>query len=626
MPEITTPPGNIPKSETNTLKLERFRGIDLTSGVVNVHETRSPDAVNIMPDEDGFPKKRPGWKVRQQYPGRIWAAHRFVAAGGEETLLVHAGQKLYSGDVVVFDGMAEATSVSVQLGAKLWLLDGQTYLYYDGESCAPVSEIATVPMVTIAKAPNGDTGATSYQAVNLLTGKRTDSYLGTATDKKYVLSFNGLTELPVEAKKLNADGEWVVIEAAGYTVDRVAGPVSFTIAPGVSPVEGEDNVRITYEVEASGAGKVNGCRLMILYGVKGALDRVFMSGNPDEVNVDYWSDHNDPAYMGDVFYGMVGQDASPIIGYNVLGSRLVTLKKNEENGRNIFLREGSLDDEGFATFELTGVMQGEGAISGQCFASLASEPLYLSSRGVQALTPSDVTGERYAQGRSFYIDGGLLREGGLENACAVSWGRFYVLAVNGKLYLLDGEQKSYESKEPYSTYQFEGYLWQGVPAVCLFVHDGALWFGTEDGRVCAFKTQQTVDAYSDENGSEVLPIECWWTTPLMELDIWGRLKNVTGVWIAGQPYSKSSGKIYYATDKEHERLVREYTVDIFDWNDVDFDRWTFNTLDRPMVVAAGRKAKKVKLFQVKVKNEAVDEPFGLLAMQVDYRVGGRIRR
>ena len=88
-------------------------------------------------------------------------------------------------------------------------------------------------------------------------------------------------------------------------------------------------------------------------------------------------------------------------------------------------------------------------------ASLNSEPLFLTARGVYALTPSDVTGERYAQERSWYIGAALTREQAMEKACATVWGRFYVLAVNGTLYLLDGAQKSYESKNPYSTYQYE---------------------------------------------------------------------------------------------------------------------------------------------------------------------------
>lgn len=73
--------------------------------------------------------------------------------------------------------------------------------------------------------------------------------------------------------------------------------------------------------------------------------------------------------------------------------RFDRLKQGEENGRNAFVRKGELDSDGFAVFKITNVIQGDGAVATRSFASLNSEPLFLTARGVYALTPSDVTGE-----------------------------------------------------------------------------------------------------------------------------------------------------------------------------------------------------------------------------------------
>ena len=256
--------------------------------------------------------------------------------------------------------------------------------------------------------------------MNLLTGKRTDSYRGTEETKAetvYYLSFNALTDTAVTAQVLQADGSWAAkAEGTDFTVDRPLGKVTFKTAPGKSPVDGEDNVQITYEV-ADRADTINKCRFCILYGVSGALDRVFAAGSPDEPNVDYWSEWSDPAYFGDVSYSILGQESSPIMGYSVLADTLVTHKQGEENGRNAFVRKGELDSDGFAVFKITNVIQGDGAVATRSFASLNSEPLFLTARGVYALTPSDVTGERYAQaGHS-----GHLRLGG--SRCAAVWDR-----------------------------------------------------------------------------------------------------------------------------------------------------------------------------------------------------------
>ena len=520
--------------------------------------------------------------------------------------------------------MADARSKAVQLKEKLWILDGTTYRCYDAEKVRPVSEIATVPMITVAKAPNGQYGATSNLPPNLLTGKRTDSYAGlaaTASETVYYLSYNDLSAEKVKAEILNAAGDWVAkSEGTDFTVDRVLGKITFNTAPGKSPVEGEDNVHITYEVKASHADQINHCRHAILYGVKGAMDRVFMAGSKEEPNVDYWSQWNDPTYFGDTWYGMLGQESSPIVGYSVLSDALVTHKYAEENGRNAFVRKGTLDDDGFAVFPISNVIQGEGAVCPDAFESLSSEPVFLTRRGVYALTPSDITGERYAQERSFFISAALENED-LCGCCAVCWGRFYVLACKDRLYLLDSAQKSYEGKTPYSNYQYECYYWENIGASRLWVRENTLYFGTKSGEVRAF-WQDKLTSHANDDGAA---IKARWTTPLMNFGFWDRLKLISGVWVVGQPYTRSGGNIYYATDREYAKLARGYKVDIFNWDDIDFNRWTFNTLDRPNVVPARKKVNRVKLFQVRVENEEPNELFGLTAIQVNYKRGGLVK-
>ena len=625
--------GDAPARSARSVALEKFKGVDLSSSVTNVAVQRSPDAPNMMPSADGFPVKRPGWRTRLQLQGCVHGAYR-LEAGGSVHRLVHAGTNLYRVDTneageetatPIYTDMANRPSAGVQLCEKLWLLDGKTYLVYDGACVRPVSEIATVPKVTIGKAPNGKNGATSYLPVNLLSGRRTDSFCGTEETKAetaYYLSFNALTDTAVTVRVLGANGEWTEkTEGTDFTVNRALGRVTFAAAPGKSPVDGEDNVQITYET-ANRADVVNQCRFCILYGVNGALDRIFIAGSPNAPNVDYWSEWRDPAYFGDVSYSALGKESSPIMGYSVLADALVTHKQGEENGRNAFVRRGELDEEGFAVFRITNVIQGEGAAAQRCFASLNSEPLFLTARGVYALTPGDVTGERYAQERSWYIASHLTRIAALSNACAVVWGCFYVLSAGGTLYLLDGAQKSYESKNPYSTYQYECYYWPGIRASCLWVQNGALRFGTEDGAVREFLPGDASGDYNDDGA----PIAAHWCTPLLNLGVWSNVKTVDNVWIVGKSYTRSGGEIAFITNRDHERLGRSYNIDIFDWDDIDFNRFTFQTMDGPVVVPMRKKAKKIQTFQLKVGNERLNEPFGLLAIQINFKMGGFVKK
>ena len=86
-----------------------------------------------------------------------------------------------------------------------------------------------------------------------------------------------------------------LIHICGFTVNRTAGTVTFTTAPGVSPVAGQDNVKITASHTVEGyADRVNKCRLGIQFGVNGAPDRLFLSGSPQLINYAWYSGLNDP--------------------------------------------------------------------------------------------------------------------------------------------------------------------------------------------------------------------------------------------------------------------------------------------------------------------------------------------
>ena len=249
---------NIPSSPSKyTMVVDTFRGVDLLNSPANVEKSRSPEAPNMIRDQVGKVRKRMGYQTVATAPegARINGVHYL----GEERLL-HAGTKLYrwtdgeSGAVFEELGaMADARSVSFRFDDRLYLLDGTEYRVYDGTALAAVSAGAYVPTVVISRNPTG--GGTAYEALNLLGNKWTESFLGTAEDTAFQLTADGLDETPVTAEVLNADGEWVAkTEGTDFTVDREKGTVTFTTAPGESPVTGHDNVHITAGKAREGYG------------------------------------------------------------------------------------------------------------------------------------------------------------------------------------------------------------------------------------------------------------------------------------------------------------------------------------------------------------------------------------
>ncbi|MDO5602816.1 MAG: hypothetical protein Q4G07_08610 [Oscillospiraceae bacterium] len=629
MPRVTAGGGR-PEVSYKTLQIDRFLGVDLTNGIAGVDMRRSPDARNVQPDLDGFPVKRKGYQKVFQMEGKVNGAYLFVK-GEAKTRLLHSGTGLYritEGELPekIYADMADEKSRAVQLEEKLLIADGKRLLCYadfDGTgvyTLRPADECGTTPLISIGRKPDGS-AAKSYNPPNLLSAFVKEDFLADGAAKAYQLSYPELPDTDeVTVEQRGTDGIWKKTEAAAYTVDREAGVITFKAAPAKPAAAGEDNVRVTYPKKRD-PDPVNRCRRMVLYGVSGQPDRVWLAGNEEKKNHCRYSQFRDPLYFGDVWYAVIGQEAAPVLGFAILGNKLAVYKNGEEHERNVFLLSGQTNEEGEAVFPVYDVLQGAGITAADSPASLLGEPLFLSERGVEALAQADGTSQRYLQNRSFYLNGALTREKGLENAQSAVWGRFYLLAVNGRVYLLDGNQKSYEANSPHSAYQYEGYVWDGIAAERLWTYGEELWFGDGGGGVYRFCTGEASSAYMDDGRA----IEACWTTPLMNLGSWTSRKTVSDVWVVTKPYPRSGAELYYATDREYEEKAKSFNTDIFNWNDIDFDRFTFNTMDRPAVSAVKRKAKKVKLFQVRVKNAREREPFGLFAVCIRYRTGGKIK-
>ena len=64
MEEIVLMPIEVPKSpKVYTTTYDNFKGVDFTNDSTNIWRRRSPEAVNMLPDESGRPFKRHGWEI-----------------------------------------------------------------------------------------------------------------------------------------------------------------------------------------------------------------------------------------------------------------------------------------------------------------------------------------------------------------------------------------------------------------------------------------------------------------------------------------------------------------------------------------------------------------------------------
>lgn len=601
------------------VRVEDFLGCDLTNQPTNVDERRSPDATNMIRDVPGKVRKRLGWHTVHTLGGAINGRHRLN--GKPE--LIHAGTKLYQvgedGCTAIYTACADHLSRSWEFDGKLAIADGKALLLYDGETVKPASEGAKVPILTISRQPSG--GGTSYEGLNLLTPKWEEDFLvdsDHASEKVFQLSFGGLDAAAVSAQVMNASGDWVTkTEGTDFTVNRTTGEVTFNTAPGATPVSGTDNVKIIASRTVAGyADRINKCSIGIQFGVNGASDRLFLAGNPDLINYDWYSGMNDPTYWSDTAYSVLGQSDAAIVGYSVVNARLAAHKNGQDAERNVILREGNLVDSQPA-FPIVNILQGEGAIAPYSFGYLQTEPLFLTKLGVYAITAQDVTGEKYSQLRSFYLNGKLLEETGLENAYAVTYKDMYFLAVNGVCYVLDGLQASQTDRSaPYATRQYAGFYLTNIPARVLWTDGDTLWFGTADGKVCAFATDATILTNYSDDGKAIYA--CWRTPDLSGKNIY-RAKNFSRLYVELASAPVTSMKVFGKVQGVWEELFGDdSTGQYLDFENINFAKFCFGCDNSPKTIGEKISIKKVDKAGFRVENGELDESFGLNNISVEY--------
>lgn len=657
----------IPKSpKRQVYQINNFLGADFTSESSTVDETKSPNVQNMIRSVPGKIRKRMGYSELFNYGEPIYGVHHLSTT---DVWLVHAGNKLYNlfapkgamwidhnnsevvddaqnniyllnndvTETLVYTGMAEHKSVSFQLNQMLVILDGTKIRIYDGEEIKVVEDIAYIPTLTISKDYTG--GGTDYEPLNLLQPGFIEQFYVKAEQASvttFQLTFGGLDDTEVVAWLLNSNSEWVVkAENTDFTVDRTNGIVTFVTAPGASPISGADNVKIqAYRTVPGYADRINHCTIGAMFGVNGAGDRLFVSGNPDEgvddngklytfINCDWFSQQYDPTYFADTWYSKLGSDASAIMGYSIINNYLAAHKDHNELTQSILIREGDLvNDE--PVFKLINTLQGAGAISKYCFSYLATEPVFLTRLGIYAVTAQDITGEKYAQDRSYYLEGKLLKEPNLENAFAYTWKDYYILAINNRLYILDGLQPMHTDKsKPYATRQYAGFYFTNIPASCFFEVDSELYFGSFDGKIYKWATDDKALASYNDNGTA---IEAIWETSDIAEQLFYKKKTYRYVAVRCMPEIISSIEIYAQKNGIWELLKNDVgTLKYISYSSMVYSKFTYSTNKTQRVTATKVRLKKLDHVRFKFRNANNNEPLGINDFGVEYTQSGNVK-
>lgn len=561
--------------------------------------------------------------------------------------LYHVGKDFYlhpdnSGQFEkVYENANEHISQSFQINDNSYIIDGSDIYEFtiaEGEGVRSIGQdFAYIPTVTKAREYNG--GGVGYEALNLLQPGFIEQFIGVAGERTYQLSFQDLDDTKCTAWILDSNGNWNIKEEdVDFSVDRILGKVTFNTAPGVTPLEGQDSIKIqAYRTVEGYRDRIVKCTFGTLYGVSGAADRIFLSGNPDHPNWDFYSQYKDATYYPDTGYSVLGSSQSAIKGYAIVSNYLATFKDGFDPSQSVFVREGDMlvvDEENKTSepvFKLINSLQGEGVVSPYSFGYLQTEPVFLTKAGIYAITEQDITGEKYSQNRSFYLDGQLRKEENLSTAFATVHDNQYILALNGKLYVLDGLQATRTDKsEPYATRQYAGFYCTDIPALTMW-EDDAVCFGTEDGKVCRFYTDvEALESYNDDGK----PIYSCWETPDLDGKLFYKNKTFRYMAVRLMQAVKTSVKLYsrrfglWTLNAETAwNLIKEQTTisNMLDFENLDFNLLSFSADLSERLVHTKLRVKKVDKARFRVENGELNEPFGLFDLALEYIESGNYK-
>jgi hypothetical protein len=453
-----------------------FRGVDFRGEEINL--VRSPDSLNVWKDykETESIRTRPGMELKVSFPSAVYGVFFY-----KDLKLVHSGTNLYtvtSGGkkTIIYSGLREANSDGFVYEDIWYFKDGKHYLQYDGTTIKEVD--GYVPTTSIARKPAG--GGTIHEDVNMLTGKRINTFLADGMSFDFFL----------DAKNIDTDYAPIVkvnnaVVTSGYTVDYTAGKIKFTKAPDAPKTDGQDNVSVEFRKTVSTYREsILNCTLLQVFD-----NRVFFSGNKKYPNVVWHCSLDDPTYVSDLDYYREGMDAAQVKGMVAGNNALWVFREPSDANTNVFYHTPTIDDEYGKIYPSTHSSVTIGCV-GKAI-NFNDDIVFFSERGMEGIS-GDVTTEQVAAHRSSLVDRKMIAEPDYKGMILEEWEGYLFVFIGDKAYLADSRTAFNNENH----IEYEWFYWDlGKKITCTRVNDGVLYLGTEDGIYTLTDTTCNVESY-----------------------------------------------------------------------------------------------------------------------------------
>ena len=472
---------------------------------------------------------------------------------------------------------------------KVYILCGK-YMKWDGTTLEEVD--GYIPKVFIATPPAG--GGTEYEQINLLSGKKYQTFVGDGTSTVYHLAQKNIDSVD----KVEVNGTIV----SNYSVNLTDGTITFSTAPSNT---GADNVYIWWTKDDLNRNYIEKMRFGTIFG--GDVDtRVFLYGNPDERNRIRYSGVTEDGPSVEYFPTFNQLDVGPknfavtdlTRHYDRL---LVTTNKPEA----YYLTLGTLQidedrvESSVQTFPLNeahgNIAMGQGQV-------LNNDPVTIENGAIIRWKSTNVRDERNMSDISQKIKLDLIEQN-LVNVKTLDYqkeNQYWILNSN-RLYI----------------YNYFNETYSRVTFAHDFTHianlDGNIYGATEQGKMMMFGEQ-----FDDFNGT---PINARWEMDFYDFDTPYLRKTMKKLWVLMQPQAKASAEIGYITNKNESPVKKEIEYSLTFFDDVDFRDFSFQVSNNPQPFRLKLKAKKFTNLKIVIENKKRTD-CTILALSLRVETGG----
>lgn len=569
--------------------INAFLGLNMNeTGSTNLKLGESPKMVNFKISRDYKLEKMYGYINKYEKTSKIRAMW-FGLLDTSEVFVFVCGGKVYNGDTELGSLTDDITRI-FEFNKKLYFINGHEYKEWDGIIFKDVE--GYIPLVKVATTPNGV--GTDYEPINVLTGKKRQTFSPDGTEKTFVLVENNLTS--IDSVKVNG------VETT-VAKDLAKGTITFSTAP----TQGVDTIEVQWTKGTGQRELVYKNHYFQAYGLADDT-RVFLYGNADAKNRIYYSDLGngipDVTYFPGNNFMDIGSSNTAVTDIQRQYDRMII---NKEDSTYYSTYEQITDNTGesIVAFPVYPLNKSHGAKPYNQGQVLDNYVTTIDTSIVQ-WTNTESKDERNAQIISPKVQT-WLNEKDLSKVVTLDYQeeKEYWLAIDNEILIYNYENGCYS-------------LVQLPAKITTFLsYKGIIYAGTENGKIIEFNKNATT--YSGEI------IKAEWQSGYYDFGAEEQRKTMRVLWITLKPWFKTSLDINYISDRDsgsEAKTIEKRSISYAHWN---YARFTYNTQRSVKPFRVKLKAKKFAFLKLILKNEVSDEKVTINSIAIKKVYGGEVK-